>query len=255
MSEKKRPLRDLSELARNRQIEPIVKRIREAVDDAGGPKAVAQLCDVPLSTFSGYLSGREVKLSIASRIADVCGVSLDWLATGRGQNDAVPLKISKPPQQDVCETENSNVSIPQYTGNASAGNGSYAANVESYAVINIGRDALPPIVLSRLSSLVAVTVRGDSMIPSLYDCDTIFVDTKDCEIITGAVYVLRRDTDLLVKRLSWSVTGDLIVSSDNPLYKPEQISAAKARQLFEDGGLPIAIVGRVIWRMGIMGAS
>lgn len=212
---------------------------------------VADLSKVSKTTLSGYMNGNEWKLGHADRIANACEVSLQWLLFGDGSDE-----IKSDSDRDIEKLKTSNsVSIPQYTGNASAGNGSYAANVDSYAVINIGRDALPPIVLSRLSSLVAVTVRGDSMIPSLYDCDTIFVDTKDCEIITGAVYVLRRDTDLLVKRLSWSVTGDLIVSSDNPLYKPEQISAAKARQLFEDGGLPIAIVGRVIWRMGIMGAS
>ena len=211
---------------------------------------VADLSKVSKTTLSGYMNGNEWKLGHADRIANACGVSLQWLLFGDSSDG---IKSNQDQSIEKPKISNS-VSIPQYTGNASAGNGSYVANVDSYAVINIGRDVLPPIVLSRLASLVAVTVRGDSMIPSLYDCDTIFVDTKDCEIITGSVYVLRRDTDLLVKRLSWSVTGDLIVSSDNPLYKPEQISAVKARQLFEDGGFPIAIVGRVIWRMGIMGA-
>lgn len=241
-------MRNLSVLAANRQTESIVLRLREAVKNAGKQKDVASRAGIPASSLTDYLGGRELKLSVAARLANACGVSLEWLAVGE---NPVP-QLQK--EQSEIPVDFNNVSIPHYVGNASAGNGSFAANVDSYAVINIGRDALPPIVLSRLSSLVAVTVRGDSMSPSLYDCDTIFVDTNDCEIITGAVYVLRRDTDLLVKRLSWSVTGDLIVSSDNPLYKPEQISAAKARQLFEDGGFPIAIVGRVIWRMGIMGA-
>lgn len=234
----------------NRQIEKRFSRLKAAVERAGGNEVVADLSKVSKTTLSGYMNGNEWKLGHADRIANACEVSLQWLLFGDGSDE-----IKSDPDRGIEKSKTSNnVSIPQYSGNASAGSGSYTANVDSYAVINIGRDALPPIVLSRLSSLVAVTVRGDSMIPSLYDCDTIFVDTKDCEIITGAVYVLRRDTDLLVKRLSWSVTGDLIVSSDNPLYKPEQISAAKARQLFEDGGFPIAIVGRVIWRMGIMGA-
>lgn len=234
----------------NRQIDKRFSRLKTAVERAGGNEVISELSKVSKTTLSGYMNGNEWKLGHADRIATACKVSLQWLLFGDGPEET---KITADRDIEKFNASN-NVSIPQYTGNASAGNGSYAANVDSYAVINIGRDVLPPIVLSRLSSLVAVTVRGDSMIPSLYDCDTIFVDTKDCEIITGAVYVLRRDTDLLVKRLSWSVTGDLIVSSDNPLYKPEQISAVKARQLFEDGGFPIAIVGRVIWRMGIMGA-
>lgn len=238
---------DLSVHTPNRQQQMIQIRLREAIKNGGGYTAVLERVDIAPASLNRYLKGHEMKVSTAIELAAACNVSPQWLLFGDENKE-----IREGSHSEVLGLNHA--SIPQYKGNASAGNGSSVANEDAYDFIKLSRNSLPTIVLNRLSNLVAVTVRGDSMSPSLYDCDTIFVDTKDRSIITGCVYVLRRDSDLLVKRLSWSVSGDLIVSSDNPLYKPEEISASRARQLFEDGGLPISIVGRVIWRMGIMGA-
>jgi transcriptional regulator with XRE-family HTH domain len=58
-------------------------RLREAVRLAGGNAVVAKASGVPLSTLSAYMDGRDLKISRAAAIAKACGVSLDWLATGR----------------------------------------------------------------------------------------------------------------------------------------------------------------------------
>ncbi|BCK74975.1 putative phage repressor [Acetobacter aceti NRIC 0242] len=223
----------------------IPERLREAVDKGGGYNAIVRRSGVSQSSLNEYLKGRVLRIDTASRLADACGVSLQWLLFGDGPSGRQPI-----PAQSGCDQ----VSIPLFEGEVSAGPGALAPNVENFAAIEIGRTSLPSQVLSRLSHLVAVTVRGDSMYPTLSDGDVVFVDTGDHAVITGSVYVMRRDTDLLIKRLSWNMSGDLVVSSDNSQYKDEQISADRARQLFEQGASPIVVVGRVVWRMGTIGA-
>ena len=39
-------------------------------------------------------------------------------------------------------------------------------------------------------ALLAIVVRGESMEPSLYDGDTVIVNTRDTQLVSGAVYVI-----------------------------------------------------------------
>ena len=59
-------------------------RLKDAVQRAGGPTAVAAMSGVPLSTLNGYLAGGEIKLSNLVRLAQATGVGVEWLATGAG---------------------------------------------------------------------------------------------------------------------------------------------------------------------------
>ncbi|AQS83879.1 MAG: S24 family peptidase [Gluconobacter sp.] len=232
---------------RNPNLEPdfVVERLKEAVERGGGYSRIVASSGISSSALSNYLNGREMKIGTANRLASACGVSLQWLLFGGNVVEKQPVP---------AQSSGDQISIPLFEGEVSAGPGALAPNVENFATIEIGRMSLPSQVLSRLSNLVAVTVRGDSMYPTLSDGDIVFVDTGDHAVITGSVYVMRRDTDLLIKRLSWNMSGDLVVSSDNSQYRDEQISADRARQLFEQGASPIVVVGRVVWRMGTIGA-
>ncbi|MCE0742713.1 S24 family peptidase [Acetobacter sicerae] len=232
---------------RNPNLEPdfVVERLKEAVERGGGYSRIVASSGISSSALSNYLNGREMKIGTANRLASACGVSLQWLLFGDDECEKPPV---------AAQGSGDQISIPLFEGEVSAGPGALAPNVENFATIEIGRMSLPLQVLSRLSHLVAVTVRGDSMYPTLSDGDIVFVDTGDHSVITGSVYVMRRDTDLLIKRLSWNMSGDLVVSSDNSQYRDEQISADRARQLFEQGASPIVVVGRVVWRMGTIGA-
>lgn len=60
-------------------------RIRKVIREAGGNAVVSKKSGIPLRTVSNYTRGlSEPKLISLSRIAKVCEVSLDWLATGEG---------------------------------------------------------------------------------------------------------------------------------------------------------------------------
>lgn len=76
--------------------------------------------------------------------------------------------------------------------------------------------------------------RGDSMEPAIRDGDQIIVDERDRAVAAApAIFVLRLDGDLLVKRVA-RLDGGFRVTSDNPAYPPRDSAA-------------VEIVGRVVW--------
>jgi repressor LexA len=119
---------------------------------------------------------------------------------------------------------------------ASAGPG---ATVDSAAERDGGRTMLlDPRLLAdlRLTSADAsmLTARGDSMLPTIADGDTLVVDERDRKIgPRPAIFVLRHDDVLLVKRVSQRDDG-VVIASDNPAYPAIQTLQAD-------------IIGRVVW--------
>lgn len=62
----------------------MAERLRQAVSLGGGPGKVSEKSGVPLRTLNNYMSGRsEMKATALVHLADACGVSVDWLASGR----------------------------------------------------------------------------------------------------------------------------------------------------------------------------
>lgn len=60
-----------------------IARLRDAIGDE--PVAsFARRCDLPEATLRSYTNGNKPVYDKLSRIADAAGVTVDWLATGRG---------------------------------------------------------------------------------------------------------------------------------------------------------------------------
>lgn len=86
--------------------------------------------------------------------------------------------------------------------------------------------------------LVLISVAGDSMYPTLADGDEILLDQGETTPHRDAIYAIRMDRTLQVKRISVNpVTGHLSIRSDNPLY--ESWSDCDPAN--------VDILGRVIW--------
>jgi phage repressor protein C with HTH and peptisase S24 domain len=133
------------------------------------------------------------------------------------------------------------VAVPRLRVEASAGPGAFAQDERARSHLSFD-----PAWLRRLAGdvrrLSMITVRGDSMSPTLKDGDEILVDEGDAGArLRDGVYVLRMDDALLVKRLSLNPSGRTItVVSDNPAYLnwPDCDPA------------DFDIVGRVVWAGG-----
>jgi len=118
---------------------------------------------------------------------------------------------------------------------ASAGAGAFVDDE-----VAIGADRLDPALARRLGLVegqaAIIRVRGDSMEPGLVDGDLIVVDrARRTPARTGAVFVVRIDGALMVKRVA-RASGTLAVTSDNPAAPP-----------VPDGA--VVVVGQVVWLM------
>ncbi|ACI51289.1 putative phage repressor [Gluconacetobacter diazotrophicus PA1 5] len=207
----------------------------------GGNLKVAAASGVPLGSLNNYLAGREMKASTAFRIARACGVSLEWLVTGADSGTG--------PVPDAAQFDEYLV-VPRYDDELAAGSGSVATDQAPVEAIGVGRSLLPQSVWAARDRLVALTVRGDSMEPTLSNGDLVFVDRARERLVSGAIYVIRAGEQLLVKRLEQRIDGDLVVTSDNKRYSEQVVSAEQARQLWNGGNAPATIVGRIVWRSG-----
>lgn len=129
--------------------------------------------------------------------------------------------------------------VPIFNVQASAGPGALVEAEEPQGYL-----ALPESVLRRashsgdLSALSVITVRGDSMLPTLADGDLIVVDRADAaDRLRDGVYVLRSGDLLNVKRISRSPVGNgFSVTSDNQNYPP----------FLNCDPAELAIIGRVV---------
>jgi transcriptional regulator with XRE-family HTH domain len=86
-----------------------------------------------------------------------------------------------------------------------------------------------------------VEVSGNSMMPTLFDGDTIVIDTLIDRIRGDGIYVLRRGEDeLMVKRILLDpVDESAVIKSDNESYGSKELQPATVREL--------RVVGKMVW--------
>jgi phage repressor protein C with HTH and peptisase S24 domain/DNA-binding XRE family transcriptional regulator len=160
------------------------------------------------------------------------------------ESDAIPLGTSPVPIRGAL-IEHGNPSrvilIPRLDISASMGEG--ALNPEYDTVVDhlrLSADwARKNLTVSNPQNLKALSAYGDSMIPAFNDGDILIVDTGVHELKIDAIYVLRWDDELYVKRVQRHPETDTIsIISDNPIYKPKEVP--KGENGFE-------VLGRVVW--------
>lgn len=125
-----------------------------------------------------------------------------------------------------------------YDVSASAGAG---ALVEYEGVVE--QLAFPPEYLRRITStpsrdLAIISVKGDSMEPTLKDGDVVMVDRTKTSAAFDGLFVLRFDGALHVKRLARTGTpGMVLIRSDNIANYPSYEMAVQ----------DVEVVGKVLW--------
>ncbi len=136
----------------------------------------------------------------------------------------------KPPRPDW-------VDVPRLALGASAGAGTIAMEEQPIGAFRfstqwIRQQGLDPAQLS------AIAVTGDSMQPTLRDGDEILVD-RTRRALRDGVYVVRVGDALLVKRLDPGQPGQIVLISDNQVYRPFTLEPDE-----------LDVIGRVVWKSG-----
>ncbi|MGB0732183.1 MAG: S24 family peptidase [Pontibacterium sp.] len=87
--------------------------------------------------------------------------------------------------------------------------------------------------------LCLVFAKGDSMEPTISDNNTLMIDTSDCDLRDGSIYVIRVNSHLVVKRVQTLLNKDIMLLSDNSAYHPETLRPEQVDDL--------EVIGKVVW--------
>jgi len=223
----------------------LADRIRRCAEIAGSGDALAQKAGIPRSTLETYLTGKaEPKALRIVAIARAADVSIEWLASGDGeerpaiQTPTMPAPVAK--YGDASGRDGDFVMVPRYDVHGSAGTGELIHSEQVVDYLAFRADWVRNALGVAHKDLALISVKGDSMEPTLSNGDLILVDTGARRVEDSAIYVLKTGEGLFVKRLQHKLSGEVIVKSDNAdKYEPEIYEPEAATHL--------SVVGRVVW--------
>lgn len=217
------------------------QRLRTAIALGGGVNAVARAAGVANTTISTYSSGRDMKASIAVAIAEACGVSVEWLMTGRGEMAQNPDLQSAPAVPDGSES----IAVPFLQSEASAGTG-----IEP---VEWGRDVEVSVPIDFLHSLIGfipkqiffMKVRGDSMTPTIHTGDTVIINYAQSPLRDG-IYAISVNGMAMIKRIGMKSPKTYSIISDNPFYERFDVSIKDICWGTAQPDAEVRVIGRVI---------
>lgn len=203
-------------------------RVSEVIDMVGGENALAERSGLSRSMIEKYKKGSEPTRSSLVSMADAAGVSVEWLAIGKG---------SKNPDDDGPF-----VPIPVYPTRASAGGGAavYYDEVGEYFPMSrlwLERHRLKP------SELFIIYGVGESMEPAIDSGSKLLCSKAEYHLSGDGIFIIRQDGDLMVKRLQ-RLPGKIRVLPENPEYQPYDVPL--------DDSVDFKIIGRVVYKDTIL---
>ena len=232
----------------------------------GNVSELARNAGIAQPSATRWISGQsDPQMSNLVRLADAAKVSLEWLATGKGepfpkqpqemsladnitrtdklvqQLAAQKRKNRQPETAEYCDTQGNPVNvddfvfIPYYDVRLSAGTGVWVDDEQPVNTLAFRAEWLQNFITSQFDRLSVVKVSGDSMEALLKDGDTILIDHTQNEVRDG-LYALRIGNEVFVKHIQ-RLPHKLQIISANPTYPPFELSA-------DDD---YAIIGKVVW--------
>lgn len=239
------------------------QRLAECADLVGNAATLSKMTGISRPTIGDYLSGKsDPSRTRLIQIARVANVSLEWLATGYGSRipRGVPSLEARdqralddgrffdktPEEQAALDEANMQgfVALPVMSLSASAGGGAAVVSEHQTGVINFDRNWLHNTLRLNPANLFTMPTVGESMEPTIKAGEYLLVSRAEEHTALGdGIYIIRLEGDVLVKRLQRIPGGKLLISSDNPAYKPYEIKV--------NDGVDFTILGKVMLVHGV----
>lgn len=238
-----------------------VDRFAELVKNVGGDDAAARITGVSVKTIARWRGGSEPSFNGITLLARHQGISLEWLVTGkgakfkgaRGLEDRDRKAMANgtfwdksPEEQEMLDEANMQgfVALPVLAVTASAGGGAVAPTEEQSGWVMFDRAWLYSAWHLNPTDLFSIGSAGESMEPTIKAGEYLLASRAEDHLKPGdGIYAVRLDGQILVKRLQLMPGGKLIVTSDNPAYKPFEI--------YLDDGVDFTILGKVVLVYGM----
>lgn len=207
-------------------------RLKWIVDKIGTQKRAGKIAGVKPEMIGKYVSGKaKPSLYAILSLAEEAGVSLDWLATGKGSL--------------IEDRDDDFVVVPRYDVRLDAGDGAFNERAEMLDYIPFTREFLSKkIGRNTAEGLVLLEVRGDSMEPTIGSGDLVLLDTNDKVLEDGIVGFILDDT-AYVKRIRHTPDGIDVISDNRAVYDPYRLDQGRLGEFH--------MIGRVRWIGRVLG--
>ena len=182
--------------------------------------ALAKLAKVSQSNIGNLESGTRQSSRKVVELAQVLGVSADWLATGRGDPEDGPhsvQRLSEPVAEGYARLEM--LDATPYMGS----DGVPVDFPEVIQHVDVLREYLMMELGANPEHLCLLPVRGDSMSGTIEHGDLVFVDKTVRGFDGDGVYVVIWSGGLVVKRIQGLMDGGLQLISDNSKYPAKDV--------------------------------
>ena len=204
------------------------------IDDA----ALAKSLGVSQRALNYYLNdARKPSYDALITLAGLFGVSVDYLLTGNSARcwTSPGEKVS----ESVIIDGTDFASIPRYDAQLAAGGGALNDDQPPTSSLAFRRDWLARSGISPAAACI-LTVRGDSMRPTLYDADLVMIDTRRTQVRDRRIYAfVDCDGEARVKRLEQIPGRMILILSDNPACQTELREGPDMNSL--------QLLGEVVW--------
>ena len=165
-------------------------------------------------------------MNYIERLYEMFAIDLNWLLTGE-QN-----------QSSATANNQELTVVPMLDIEASAGTGSITGIETTTEQFALNKRWLSNQLGVYSEQLAFVSIRGDSMEPTLQDGDMVLVDLSQQQPSNAAVFIIQTEDGLMAKRIV-PKQHHMEVISDNPAYPNWHITPENAEQH--------GISGRVVW--------
>lgn len=182
-----------------------LKRLRK--EHGYTQESLAAVIGVERSSVGKYegKSGVIPSNDVLARIADLFGVSIDYLLERENRNQISPANQTFPP--NILPVQRRKIPI---LGNVAAGEPIFADEEhEEYVIDDEANDCD-----------FALRIAGDSMEPLLHDGDIVYVRQQD-DVNDGEIGILLLDDEAVIKHIYHIPDGVQVVSQNAAKYPPK----------------------------------
>ncbi len=226
------------------QVKEILKRMKQAYK-VKSFKELAQKLGVSESTIDSWKARGSIPDKYILQTVHLQGIDKTWLETGEGEMYKTNERLQKA-KELLNNIENNHktdvVNVPFYEDiYASAGAGAYNEELTPTQKLAFSENFLRNMLnIIDFTGLHIITAVGDSMQPTVFDGDRLFVlPIRDHDLKDGGVYVISTPFGVLVKRVYiYPVEEKIILHSDNPDIKDEVLEG----EIMEK----VKFIGRVV---------
>lgn len=190
---------------------------------------LARRLNVKPQSIQQLETGQVARPRYMLELARALGIDAEWLVTGRAGGQATAQTLGEPGEFAL---------VPVYDLRASAGAGSFFDEENVLYRLAFRQQWLKSSSNAPIETLAVLEAAGDSMEDTIRHGDTLLIDRTQTSPRVDAIFVLRWDGQLLVKRVKADPARKrLTLLSDNPRYGA--VEDIRPNDL--------DVLGRVIW--------